>query len=91
MTNVVHNGGIMAAKKLADAFKGLPLRAYFSASSYCPLDPEIETAAAEIDSKDVETMLQWENFVSIGETVSSKILNLEPGLPGQTSAVREPG
>ena len=78
MTNVVHNGGIMAAKKLADAFKGLPLRAYFSASSYCPLDPEIETAAAEIDSKDVETMLQWENFVSIGETVSSKILNLEP-------------
>ena len=78
MTNVVHNGGIEAAKKLAEGFKGLPLRAYFSAASYCPLDPEIETAAAEIDSKDIETMLGWENFVSIGETVSSKILNLEP-------------
>lgn len=78
MTNVVHNGGIAAAKELADAFEGLPLRAYFSAASYCPLDPSIETAAAEIDSADIQTMLQWKDFVSIGETVSSKILNKEP-------------
>lgn len=78
MTNVVHNGGIAAAKELAEAFEGLPLRAYFSAASYCPLDPAIETAAAEIDSGDIQTMLQWKDYVSIGETVSSKILNKEP-------------
>lgn len=76
--NVAHNGGAAAVQALMDAFKGLPLHAYFSAPSYCPLDPELETAAAEIDSKDIAAMLQWDNVVSIGETVSSKILNLEP-------------
>lgn len=76
--NVAHNGGKAAVKALAEAFKGLPLRAFISAPSYCPLQPELETAAAEIDSEDIAEMLQWDNVVSIGETVSSKILNLEP-------------
>ncbi|MDL2293328.1 hypothetical protein LJC60_01705 [Ruminococcaceae bacterium OttesenSCG-928-D13] len=43
-----------------------------------PLNPELETAAADIDSADIAEMLQWDKVVSIGETVSSKILNLEP-------------
>lgn len=78
MVNVAHNGGTAAIKAMMEAFEGLPLRAYFSAPSYCPLDPDLETAAAEIDSADIAEMLQWKNVVSIGETVSSKILNLEP-------------
>lgn len=78
MVNIAHNGGKEAIKAMQEAFKGLPLRAYFSAPSYCPLQPELETAAAEIDSTDIAEMLQWDNFVSIGETVSSKILNMEP-------------
>lgn len=76
--NVAHNGGKNAIKAMMEAFQGLPLRAYFSAPSYCPLDPEVETAAAEIHAADVAEMLQWDNMVSIGETVSSKILNREP-------------
>lgn len=78
MVNIAHNGGKAAIKAMMEAFEGLPLRAYFSAPSYCPLDPELETAAAEIDSADIAEMLQWDKVVSIGETVSSKILNLEP-------------
>ena len=78
MVNVAHNGGTAAIKAMMEAFEGLPLRAYFSAPSYCPLEPELETAAAEIDSADIAAMLQWDRVVSIGETVSSKILNLEP-------------
>lgn len=76
--NVAHNGGTDAIKAMMAAFEGLPLRAYFSAPSYCPLEPDLETAAAEIDSTDIATMLEWDDVVSIGETVSSKILNLEP-------------
>lgn len=75
--NVAHNGGKEAIKAMMKSFEGLPLRAYFSAPSYCPLDPEMETAAAEIHATDVAEMLQWDGVVSIGETVSSKILNLE--------------
>ena len=78
MTNIAHNGGKAAIKAMMDSFEGLPLRAYTAAPSYCPLEPELETAAAEIDSKDIAEMLQWDGAVSIGETVSSKILNLEP-------------
>lgn len=78
MVNIAHNGGAAAVKAMIDAFEGLPLRAYFSAPSYCPLEPDLETAAAEIDSGDIAEMLKWDNVVSIGETVSSKILNLEP-------------
>lgn len=75
--NIAHNGGMAAIKALMEAFEGLPLRAYFSAPSYCPLDPDLETAAAEINTTDIATMLQWEKVVSIGETISSKILNLD--------------
>lgn len=79
MVNVAHNGGKPAIKAMMDAFKGLPLRAYFSAPSYCPLEPGLETAAAEVDAEDICEMLQWdEKVVSIGETVSSKILKQEP-------------
>lgn len=78
MTNIAHNGGKTAIKAMMDSFEGLPLRAYTAAPSYCPLEPELETAAAEIDSNDIAEMLQWDGAVSIGETVSSKILNLEP-------------
>lgn len=77
-TNNTHNGGPAAVRALMDAFAGLPLRACFSAPSYCPLQPELETAAADINSADVAEMLRWDGMVSIGETVSSKILNLEP-------------
>lgn len=77
MVNIAHNGGTAAVKALMESFEGLPLRAYFSAPSYCPLNPELETAAAEIDSGDIAQMLQWKDVVSIGETVSTKILNLE--------------
>lgn len=86
MVNIAHNGGKAAIKAMMKAFEGLPLRAYFSAPSYCPLDPRLETAAAEIDASDIEEMLQWDKMVSIGETVSSKILNLEPDFLARLSA-----
>lgn len=89
MVNIAHNGGKAAVKALQEAFKGLPLRAYFSAPSYCPLQPELETAAAEIDSSDIDEMLQWDKFVSIGETVSSKILNLEPDFLARLAICQE--
>lgn len=91
MVNIAHNGGEAAIKALMEAFEGLPLRAYFSAPSYCPLDPELETAAAEIDSADIAQMLQWDNVVSIGETVSSKILNLEPDFLARLDLCRTQG
>ena len=78
MVNIAHNGGAEAVWELMKAFEGLPLRAYFSAPSYCPMDPELETAAAEIHAADIAQMLGWKDVVSIGETVSSKILNQEP-------------
>lgn len=75
MVNIAHNGGAEAVRELMKAFEGLPLRAYFSAPSYCPMDPELETAAAEIRAADIAQMLGWKDVVSIGETVSSKILD----------------
>jgi adenine deaminase len=75
--NIAHVGGTAAIQGLMDLFKGLPLRAYFSAPSYCPLDPALETAAAEITTTDIARLLGDPKVVSIGETVSSKILNLE--------------
>lgn len=79
MVNVAHNGGKEAVRAMMEGFEGQPLRALFSAPSYCPMDPEIETAAAEIDSRDIAQMLRWdERVVSIGETVSARILNREP-------------
>lgn len=89
MVNVAHNGGKAAIKSMMDAFEGLPLRAYFSAPSYCPLEPHFETAAAEIDSKDIDEMLQWDKVVSIGETVSSKILNREPDFLARLAACHD--
>lgn len=77
MVNVAHNGGVQAIQEMMDAFEGLPLKAYFSAPSYCPLNEQIETAASVIDSMDIYEMFQKKHVVSIGETVSSKILNLE--------------
>lgn len=76
-TNIAHTGGTAAIKMLIDAFDGLPLRAYFSAPSYCPLNPSLETAATEVTMADIAEMLEWAGIVSIGETVSSKILNVE--------------
>jgi adenine deaminase len=75
--NIAHTGGTPAVQGLIKAFDGLPLRAFFSAPSYTPLEPDLETAAARITAVDIAEMLQWEGVVSIGETVSSKILGLE--------------
>ena len=75
--NIAHTGGKAAVKALMDSFDGLPLRAYFSAPSYCPMDPSLETAADDITTADIREMLEWDDVVSIGETVSSRILKTE--------------
>ena len=86
MVNIAHNGGAEAVWELMRAFEGLPLRAYFSAPSYCPMDPELETAAAEIRAADIAQMLGWKDVVSIGETVSSKILDQDPDFLARLAA-----
>ena len=86
MVNIAHNGGAEAVWELMKAFEGLPLRAYFSAPSYCPMDPELETAAAEIRAADIARMLGWKDVVSIGETVSSKILDQDPDFLARLAA-----
>lgn len=75
MSNVVTTGGPEAVRGLIEAFDGLPLRAYFAMASYSPLDPSRETVAYELRLDDLDTMLSWPESVSIGETVSSKILD----------------
>lgn len=74
MSNVITTGGPAAVRGLIDAFDGLPLRAYFAMASYSPLDPARETVAYELRLDDLDRMLSWPESVSIGETVSSKIL-----------------
>lgn len=74
MSNVITTGGPAAVEGLIRAFDGLPLRAYFAMASYSPLDASRETVAYELRLEDLDTMLSWPESVSIGETVSSKIL-----------------
>ncbi|HWF40350.1 MAG TPA: adenine deaminase C-terminal domain-containing protein [Candidatus Acidoferrales bacterium] len=71
-TNIAHTGGVAAIEALRQSFEGLPLRAYFAAPSYCPFDAQLETAATEMNSGDIQTLLN-SGCVSIGETVFSKI------------------
>ncbi len=71
-TNIAHTGGVEAIQALKESFAGLPLKAYFAAPSYCPLDSRLETAAVEMSAADVQTLL-GAGYVGIGETVWSKI------------------
>jgi adenine deaminase len=54
------------------SFEGLPIRGYFAAPSYCPLNSKLETAAIELNSGDIRRLLDA-GCVSIGETVWSRI------------------
>jgi adenine deaminase len=76
-TNIAHTGGVAAIEALKRSFEGLPLRAYFAAPSYCPFAAQLETAATEMDSRDIRTLLD-SGCVSIGETVFSKISRGDP-------------
>jgi adenine deaminase len=71
-TNVAPTGGAGAIRALRDAFRGLPLRCFMQAPSYCPLDPSLETSAWDMVAADVAALL-GDGCVSIGETVWSKI------------------
>lgn len=71
-TNNAHTGGIAAVEAMQRAFDGLPLKAWFAAPSYCPFNPDLETAAAELGSPEIDLLLD-RGCVSIGETVWSKI------------------
>jgi len=71
-TNIAHTGGVAAIQGLMNSFQGLPLKGYFAAPSYCPLNVQLETAAVEIGSADIDRLLTA-GCVSIGETVWSKI------------------
>ncbi len=71
-TNNAHTGGIKAVEEMRRAFEGLPLKAWFAAPSYCPFNADLETAASEMNSGDIGTLLD-RGCVSIGETVWSKI------------------
>jgi adenine deaminase len=71
-TNIAHTGGVEAIQALMKSFQGLPLRGYFAAPSYCPFNTRLETAAAEIATRDIATLLD-SGCVGIGETVWSKI------------------
>lgn len=74
-SNVVTTGGPAAVRGLIDGFRGLPLRAYFAVASYAPLDPAQETAGYEMRPEDFTEMLSWPECVSMGETVSSKVVS----------------
>jgi adenine deaminase len=71
-TNIAHTGGVGAIQALKQSFKGLPLRGYFAAPSYCPFNIKLETAAEEFTSREIGSLLN-SGCVSIGETVWSKI------------------
>ncbi|WP_033292558.1 adenine deaminase C-terminal domain-containing protein [Amycolatopsis jejuensis] len=77
-TNIITTGGPDGVRSVIDQFAGLPLRAYFAMPSYSPVDPDRETVAYEMDSTDLDRMLAWPESVSIGETISSKILATDP-------------
>lgn len=71
-TNIAHTGGIEAVTALKQSFDGLPLRGFTEAPSYCPVDPRMETAAVELQSRDISKLLA-DGCHGIGETLWSKI------------------
>ncbi len=77
-TNVVTMGGPAMVRGLIEAFDGVPLRAFFAAPSYSPLEPTRETVGYELETDGLRELLELPGCLSIGETVSSKIRNEDP-------------
>jgi len=72
-TNIAHTGGADAVDALRRSFEGLPLRGFTEAPSYCPVDPTMETAAAELNSLDISRLLDG-GCHGIGETLPSTVM-----------------
>lgn len=72
-TNVYYTGGAEAVLALIRSFDGVPLRAFFAGPSYCPLDPDVDSAPVDLSLPDLQKILAEPVAVGIGETVWSKI------------------
>jgi adenine deaminase len=71
-TNNAHAWGVGSVAAMLGAFKGLPLRAFMIAPSYCPLDTAIETAAEDLAPGCIASKM-LPDALGIGETVWSRI------------------
>ncbi|MGL4772101.1 MAG: adenine deaminase [Clostridium sp.] len=61
--------GIEGVKYMHDSGEGLPMRQYVLAPSCVPAVLGLENAGAEINSKDVEEMLNLERVIGLGEVM----------------------
>jgi adenine deaminase len=66
MANVL---GLAGVRYLLEASEGLPLRVFLMAPSCVPATP-LETAGAEISSREVAEILSWERVIGLGEVMN---------------------
>ncbi|MGH6874143.1 MAG: adenine deaminase, partial [Aestuariivirgaceae bacterium] len=62
--------GLQGVKLMHDEATGLPINVFVQMPSCVPSAPDLETAGAVVDAKDVAEAMRWPNIIGLGEMMN---------------------